>query len=71
METERSLWLWESPNFSFNMADVLLVYEEHGYTGIELRNRSSQVCRIYKPAIREEFIKHWRQYQQWRHINGR
>lgn len=67
----RPLHLWESPNFSFNMADVTLFYEEGDCLGIELRGRGSQVCRLYKKDLKEEFIKHWRQYQQWRHINGK
>lgn len=67
----RPFHLWESPNFSFNMADVILIFEEGDCLGIELRNRGSHVCRLYKKDLKEEFIKHWRQYQQWRHINGK
>lgn len=39
--------------------------------GVWLAVRGNEEEYIVKTEQAEKFIKHWHQYQQWRHINGR
>lgn len=75
----RPFHLWESEELNINMADVLSWgwrLQNRGpkslktRTGIWLDMKTAEEYIVGMDET-EAFIKHWRQYQQWRHINGK